>query len=330
MRSQTKIKCKSKASKPVQGEQLAQYRKPTFGQALIKCFKRYYWLYIVILPMLVWFLIFHYAPMGGIVVAFKRYSGVKSIWESRWVGLKWFEEFFTSPYAVTIIKNTLAISFYSLATFPLAIILALFFNEIRNAKFKKFAQTIMYAPHFISTVVLVSMLLLFFSPQYGFINTIIKALGGTPYSFMTEAAAFPHMYVWSGVWQDLGWNCIIYIAALAGVDPGLHEAARIDGASRIQRIFHINLPAIMPTIIITLIMRVGSIMAVGTDKVLLMRNDLNISTAEVIGTYVYERGLISGEFGYATAVGLFTNVVNLILLLTVNAISKKVTETSLF
>ena len=315
---------------PPKGERLGRYGKDTFAGALLKCIKRYYWLYICILPMLVWYLIFHYAPMGGIVVPFKRYTGVKSIWESRWVGLKWFEDFFSSPYAFTVIKNTLVLSLYSLCTFPLAIILALFFNEIRNDRFKKTAQTVMYAPHFISTVVLVSMLQLFFSPQYGFINTIIKAFGGQPYSFMIEAEAFPHMYVWSGVWQNLGWNCIIYVSALAGVDPGLHEAARIDGASRLQRILHINLPTIMPTVIITLIMAVGNIMAVGTDKVLLMKNDLNISASEVIGTYVYERGLISGEFGYATAVGLFTNVVNLILLLTVNKISAKVSDTSLF
>ena len=313
-----------------QGGRLLLAGKQSFRQRMVKSLRRDYWLYIVILPMLIWYLIFHYIPMGGIIVAFKRYNGVKTIWDSRWVGLKWFEDFFTSPYAGTIIKNTLTISLYSLGTFPLAIILALFFNELRSAKFKKVAQTIMYAPHFISTVVLVSMLQLFFSPQYGFINTIIKAVGGEAYSFMIEPKAFPHMYVWSGVWQNLGWNCIIYIAALAGVDPGLHEAARIDGATRIQRIFHINLPAIMPTVIITLIMAVGSIMAVSTDKVLLMKNDLNISTSEVIGTYVYERGLISGEFGYATAVGLFTNVVNLILLLTVNRISKQVSETSLF
>ena len=321
---------KSTEKKAVPGQRLSTSGRQSFRQRLVKSLRRDYWLYIVILPMLIWYLVFHYIPMGGIVVAFKRYNGVKTIWESRWVGLKWFEDFFTSPYAGTVIKNTLAISLYSLGTFPLAIILALFFNELRSAKFKKVAQTVMYAPHFISTVVLVSMLQLFFSPQYGFINTIIKALGGQTYSFMIEPKAFPHMYVWSGVWQNLGWNCIIYIAALAGVDPGLHEAARIDGATRIQRIFHINLPAIMPTVIITLIMAVGSIMAVSTDKVLLMKNDLNISTSEVIGTYVYERGLISGEFGYATAVGLFTNVVNLILLLTVNRFSRQVSETSLF
>ncbi len=315
---------------PAQGERLQPHGKKTFGQRLGKSFKRYFWLYMFILPMLVWYITFHYAPMGGIIIAFKRYNGVKSITDSPWVGLKWFIKFFKSPYFWRLIRNTLVISLYSLATFPLPIILALFFNELGNAKFKKLAQTVMYAPHFISVVVLVSMLQLFFSPQYGFINYIIQALGGKPVSFMISETAFPHLYVWSGLWQTLGWNCIIYIAALSGVDPGMHEAARIDGASRIQRILHINLPTIMPTIVITFIMRVGTLLAVGADKVLLMRNDLNSPTAEVIATYVYNQGLVSGDYGYATAVGLFTNVVNLVLLLTVNWISGKLSDTSLF
>ena len=312
------------------GERLQPYVKKTLGQKMAANFKRYFWLYIFVLPMLVWWLLFHYVPMGGIVIAFKRYNGVKSIWESRWVGMKWFMKFFDSPYLWRLLRNTLTISLYDLATFPLPIILALFFNEIRSAKYKKFAQTIMYAPHFISIVVLVSMMHLFFSPQYGFINHIIKGMGGEPYSFMIKEEAFPHMYVWSNVWQGLGWNCIIYVAALSGVDPGLHEAARIDGATRIQRILHINLPSILPTIVITFIMKVGHIMSVGADKVLLMRNDLNSATAEVISTYVYSQGLVSGDYGYATAVGLFTNVINLILLLIVNRISAKLSETSLF
>ena len=227
-------------------------------------------------------------------------------------------------------SNTILLSLYSMLTFPLPIIMALIINEVRNEKYKKFAQTIMYAPHFISMVVLVSMLTLFFNPNYGFVNTIIKALGGEARNFMAESGSFRSLYVWSGVWQNLGWSCIIYVAALSGVDPALHEAATLDGASRLQRILHVNLPAIMPTIIIMLIMRVGHIMGVGADKVLLMKNDLNSSTAEVIGTFVYQRGLIGGEFSYATAVGLFTNIINLILLLTVNKISAKVSETSLF
>ena len=292
--------------------------------------QRYFWLYIFVLPVVAYYIIFSYIPMGGIVIAFKRYTGVQTIWESRWVGLRWFKDFLTSPSAVRVIKNTLVLSFYSLATFPLPIIMALIFNEVQNAKYKKVAQTIMYAPHFISLVVLVSMLKLFFSPQYGFINTLITALGGEQYSFLTETKAFPHMYVWSGVWQSLGWGAIVYIAALSAVDPGLHEAAKLDGASRIQRIIHINIPTILPTIIIMLIMRVGQIMSVGSDKALLLRNDLNLETSEVIGTFVYYRGLVNHDYSYSAAVGLFTNVINVLLLLTANKIADKVSETSLF
>lgn len=298
--------------------------------ALLKSVKKNVWLYVFVLPAILWYVIFEYIPMGGVVIAFKRYSVVRGIWESPWVGLKWFESFFDSYYSTTIIRNTIVLSFYTLLTFPLSIIFALILNEVPSQNVKKTIQTIMYAPHFISTVVLVSMLNLFFSPGTGFINNIITSLGGTELNFLTSASVFPHMYVWSGVWQGLGWSCIIYVAALAAVDPSLHESAMIDGASRIQRIIHINVPTILPTIVITLILRVGAIMSVGADKVLLMKNDLNADTAQIISTYVYERGLISGDYSYSAAVGLFVNVVNFIMLLSVNAISKKVTETSLF
>ncbi|MBE6941825.1 MAG: sugar ABC transporter permease [Ruminococcaceae bacterium] len=327
---QISTKQKKKACKAVQGERLEPAVNKTFGHRLAQCIKRYYWLYIFIIPMLVWYIIFHYVPMGGIVIAFKRYNGIKSVWDSKWVGMKWFIKFFESPYFWRLIRNTLSISLYTLATFPLPIIVALFFNELRSAKFKKFAQTIMYAPHFVSVVVLISMLSLFFSAQYGMVNHVIKALGGEAYSFLIEEDAFIHMYVWSGVWQGLGWNCIIYIAALSSVDPGLHEAAKLDGASRLQRIWHINLPTILPTVVITFIMKVGQIMTVGADKVLLMRNDLNVAKAEVISTYVYYNGLLSGDYGYGAAVGLFTNVINLIMLLIVNYVSGKLSDTSLF
>lgn len=292
--------------------------------------KRNWWMYAFVLPTIIWYIIFHYVPMGGIVIAFKRYTGVKTIWESRWVGLKWFESFFNSHYCTTIIRNTLVLSLYGLATFPLPIIFALVINEMKNPKVKKLVQTITYAPHFISVVVLVSMINLFFTTQNGFINNIIEFFGGEPFDFLTSSKAFPHMYVWSDVWQSLGWNCIIYVAALSSVDPALHEAAEIDGASRMQRIFHINLPSIMPTIAIMLIMKVGHIMSVGADKVLLMKNDLNADTAEVINTFVYNRGLLNGDYSYSAAVGLFVNVINLIMLLSVNQVSKKITETSLF
>lgn len=304
--------------------------RQTWVNKLAKSVKRYYWLYIFLIPTLLYYLIWHYIPMGGVVVAFERYTGAKSIFDSDWVGLRWFENFFSSHFASRTIINTMALSLLSLATFPIPIVLALILNEIRNERYKRFAQTVMYAPHFISMVVLVSMLNIFFDPNFGFINTIIELLGGEPRNFMGESESFRSLYVWSGVWQSTGWNCIIYVSALSGVDTSMHEAATLDGASRLQKILHVNLPTIAPTIIIMLIMRVGNIMSVGADKVLLMMNDLNTSTSEIIGTYVYSRGLLGGDFSYATAVGLFTNVINLVMLLTVNKISAKVSETSLF
>ena len=293
-------------------------------------FKRNYWLYLFIVPALIWLIIFCYAPMSGIVVAFKRYTGARSIWESKWVGWKHFESFFGSYYFGLVMKNTLRLSFYSLATFPLPIILALMLNEIKHEKFKKVIQTILYAPHFISIVVVCSMISLFFAKDTGFATQLVKSITGTSPEWLTSAEAYPHLYTWSGVWQGMGWNCIIYVAALSGVDPTLHEAATIDGASRLQRILHVNLPAITPTIVITLILRVGSIMSVGADKALLLKNGLNQDTAEIIATLVYERGMVGADFGFGTAVGLFTNVINIILVLTVNWIASKVSETSLF
>lgn len=299
-------------------------------------FKSYYWLYLFIVPTILWFAIFCYAPMAGIVVAFKRYtSGAVSIADSPWIDFEHFERFFKYGDAELLIRNTLVLSLYNLLTFPLPIIFALMINEIRSARFKGIVQTIMYAPHFISTVVLVTMINIFFA-QRGLVNAGLSAIGLGTTDFLTSPESFPHMYTWSFVWQNLGWNCIIYVAALSGVDPSMHEAATLDGASRLQKIWHVNLPTILPTVVITLIMRVGNIMTSNTDKALLMRNDLNMDAAEVIGTYVYGYSIGAGQFGLspnfgrATAVGLFSNVINLILLLTVNRISKKVTDTSLF
>lgn len=304
--------------------------KNSFGVRLKKSFIKYNWLYVFLIPTVLFYILFCYVPMGGIIIAFKKYTGALSIWESKWVGLKWFKSFFGSYYAAEIIGNTLRISFYSLATFPIPIILALMLNEIQHPTYKKICQTVMYAPHFISVVVMVSMINLFFHPSYGFINNWIAALGGERVEFLTNPEIFPHLYVWSGVWQGMGWGCIVYVAALSAVDPALHEAATLDGASRLQRILHINIPTILPTIIIMLILNTGSIMSVGGDKVLLMLNDLNREKAEVISTFVYNRGLVSGDYSYAAAVDMFTNIVNMTLLLTVNWISGKVSETSLF
>ena len=292
--------------------------------------KKNYWLYLFVIPALVWLAIFCYIPMGGIVIAFKRYTGAYSVWESRWVGMRWFESFFKSYYFKQIIVNTLRLSLYNLTTFPLPIILALMLNELRNERIKRTIQTVLYTPHFISLVVICSMLSLFFAQDTGFVTKIVASITGESPKWLTDPDAFPHIYVWSGVWQQLGWNCVIYVAALSGIDPTLHEAAAIDGASRLQRILHVNLPSIIPTIMITLILRVGQILSVGADKVLLLKNGLNQKTALTIGLFVYERGMVSGDFGYATAVGLFTNIINLILVLSVNQISRKVSQTGLF
>lgn len=310
-------------------ERLQDSRKATLWNRMLKQIKKNYILYLFILPTIIWYILFCYMPMGGIYIAFTRYKGVGRIFDAKFVGLKWFKNFFESAYASSTIRNTLRISLYSLVTFPLPIIMALLLNENRIEKFKKTAQTIMYAPHFVSLVVMVSVMTLLLDSG-GMVNNVIQKFGGEPINFMGSSEAFPHLFVWSGLWQSLGWDCIIYLAALSGVDPGLHEAATIDGCTRFKRILHINLPAISPTIVITLIMRVGKLMNISTEKTLLLRNNLNLATSETIGTFVYNRGLIAGDFGYAAAVGLFLNVINLILLLIVNEVSKKVSDTSLF
>lgn len=322
---------KQKPNRPKDKKSAIKTLGNRFNQSpLIKSVKRDYWLYIFLIPCLVWYAVFCYAPMGGIVVAFKKYTGFSSIADSPWVGLRWFEEFFNSYYATTIIRNTIVLSLLSISTFIIPIIFALMVNEIVQPRLKKTIQTIVYAPHFISIVVLVSMINLFFNTDFGVVNKAIEFFGGQPQSFLTDPTLYRGMYVWSGVWQEFGWESIIYVAALSAVDPALHEAAMLDGASKMQRMIRINIPTIMPTIIIMLIMRVGSIMTIGGDKALLMLNNLNADTAELISTYIYSRGLIDGDYGLTTAVGLFTNVVNLTLLLTVNWISSKVSETSLF
>jgi len=320
---------KSKEKTIAENDPKLEWDSQNFWVKVAKNIKKDYWLYIFVIPAMIWYAVFCYAPMGGIVTAFKKFTGFSSVADAPWVGLKWFEQFFASYYSKTIIRNTIIVSLYSLSTFILPIIFALLINEVAHERLKKTIQTIMYAPHFISMVVMVSILSLFFNGDYGLINQMIEALGGESHSYLTDPNAYRHLYVWSGVWQQLGWNSVIYVAALSAVDPSLHEAASLDGATRIQRIIHINIPTIMPTIVIMLIMRVGNIMSVGGDKAILMLNSLNAETAELIATYVYNRGLLAGDYGIGTAVGLFTNVINLIMLLTVNWISSKISETSL-
>ena len=286
--------------------------------------------YLMLLPAVLYVLLFCYAPLYGLQIAFKNYKVSLGVAGSPWIGFRNFTDFFQSYYFVKLLKNTLVLSLYSLAvSFPIPIIVALILNELKG-KFKKFTQTILYAPHFISLVVVVSILNVMLSPSQGVVNTILEMLGMERNYFMANPAYFPHLYVWSGVWQGMGWGAIIYLAALSSVDPSLHEAADIDGATRMQKILHINLPTIMPTIIIMLILRIGNIVSVGYEKVYLMQSDMNIETAEIISTYVYKRGLLDSNYSFSAAVGLFNNVINVILVLLANWISKKVSETSLF
>jgi len=287
--------------------------------------------YLLMLPALIYVAIFHYGPMYGVQIAFKDYMGVLGVAGSPWVGFKHFISFFNSFYFYTIFRNTLMLSLYSLiAGFPLPIILALMINELKETRLRKSIQTVMYAPHFISMVVLIGMINTMFSPSMGVVNYVREAMGLDRMYYMTIPEVFPHMYVWSGIWKSLGWNSIIFIAALSGVDPQLHESAVIDGASRFQRIIYINLPTISPTIVILLIMQIGNLISVGYEQVYLLQNNLNIEYSEVIATFVYKRGILNRSYSFAAAVGLFNNVINIALLFIANAISRKVSKSGLF
>ena len=287
-------------------------------------------LYLLLTPVILYFLIFHYFPLYGLQIAFKDFIATKGILGSPWVGFKHFERFFDSYYFWRLIKNTVGIGVFTLAvSFPIPIVLALMLNEVKSLRFKKFVQTVVYAPHFLSTVVVVGMLLLFLKTD-GLINQVIRLFGGAPIDFITEPALFKSLYVFSDVWQTMGWSSIIYIAALAAVDPSQHEAAMIDGASRFQRIIQINIPEIMPTIVILFILNAGSVMAVGFEKVYLMQNALNMSSSDVISTFVYRSGILEAQYSFSAAVGLFNSLINFFMLIMVNQIAKKVNETSLW
>lgn len=288
-------------------------------------------LYLLLLPVVAYYIIFHYMPMLGIQIAFRNYSPRLGFWHSKWVGLAHLNRFFRSYYAMQVIQNTLLISVYSLIVgMPLPILLAIFMNEVRCKWFKRTVQTVTYAPHFISTVVMCSMIFLFLAPDTGIINRLVVALGGQSTYFMGKPDMFKTIYVLSGVWQNAGWNSIIYMAALSGIDPQLHEAAMIDGAGRLKRIWHINLPGLMPTVVVLLILNSGFLMSVGFEKIFLLQNDLNRSASEVISTLVYQQGLIQQDFSYSTAVNLFNSVVNCVLLVSVNFLARRISETSLW
>lgn len=297
----------------------------------LKRITKNYELYLFILPGLVYFILFCYVPMYGVQIAFKDYNVVRGIWGSPWVGLLNLNYFFKSYFFWNTIGNTLTITLYSLAVgFPIPILLALMLNEVSGRRFKKTVQTVTYAPYFISTVVMVGMIIALLSPTTGIVNKLVNVLGMESVSFLTRNELFSSVYVWTGVWQYSGWGSIIYIAALAGIDPQLHESAVIDGATRLQRIRHINIPGILPTIVIMLILNTGNLMNVGFEKVFLMQNPLNLGASEVISTYVYKVGLQSAQYSFSSAVGLFNSVINFILLVSVNSLIKRINETSLW
>ena len=278
-------------------------------------------------------ILFKYVPMYGIIIAFKNFVASKGIWGSEWVGFKQFERFFHSYEFWRLMKNTLFLSAYSLvAGLPFPILLALGLNYANNRMFKKSVQMITYAPHFISIVVMVGIILELLEPRHGLINNMIRALGFDTINFMNMPAYFKSIYVWSGIWQSVGFNCIIFLAALSAIDPSLHEAAVVDGASIWRRMWHIDVPGIMPVAIILLILNTGHILDSGFEKVLLMQNPLNLRTSEVIDTYVYKVGLVSQamNYSYSTAIGLFKSVIGLTLLVSVNKIAQKTKQSSLW
>ena len=299
--------------------------RPIFKQAL-----KSWQLYILILPAIVYLFIFNYIPMYGLQIAFKDYRTSLGIMGSTWVGLKNFIRFLTYPRFLQILINTLRISLYLIATFPCSVILALMINELDSRKFKKTVQMITYMPHFISIVVICSMIQLFLNRSTGLLNNIVETLGGARIDFLAQPSMFASIFVWSDVWQGVGWGTVIYLAALSSVSTELVESAQIEGASRLKILLHINIPHIMPTIVIMLILRCGSVLNVSFEKIFLLQNSLNIEVSEVISTYVYTMGLINGQFSYSAAIGLFNTVINVIVLLFVNFICKRISSVGLW
>lgn len=298
-----------------------------------KRISRNWGLYLLLLPALVLLILFAYKPMYGVVIAFKNYKNSLGILGSPWADplFKNFQRFFNSYQCETTIRNTLRLSLYSLAVgFPIPIILALMINQITAMRFRRTFQTILYLPHFISTVVMVGLLLIWLSPSSGLVGAFYRLLGKDAPNVMTSASGFPSIYVWSDIWQHAGWDSIVFLAALSSIDPTLYEAATVDGATRWQKMRYIDLPLLMATACIMLILRAGNLMNVGFEKVFLMQNDLNMSTSEIIATYVYKMGLRNSQYAVSTAVNLFNNLVNFVLLLLVNCVTRKLGETSLF
>ena len=309
---------------------ISTHKKTPYIKRLGKDIINNWILYVMILPVILYVILFCYVPMYGVTLAFKAYRIKDGILGSPWVGLAYFSQFTRSYSFWNLIKNTLGISLYSLLVdFPIPIIFALMLNYLRLSRLKKTVQLISYAPHFISVVVMCGIIKLFFADN-GPLNRLTVMLGGTTVHYLTSPSIYKSLYVWTGVWQGMGWSAIIYISALAGVDYEMHEAAIVDGATKIKRMIHIDLPSIKSTVIMLLIMRIGGLMGVGFDKAYLLQNELNLSSSEVLATYVYKMGLIKSDYSLSTAAGLFNTVINLTLIVTANTVSKKLADESLF
>lgn len=289
-------------------------------------------LYLMLIVPLIILIAFKYVPMYGVQIAFRDFRITRSIEESPWVGLKYINRFLNSKQFGITLRNTLSINLYSLVTFPLSLVFALLLNYLPYKRYRRTIQMVSYAPHFISTVVMCSMILQFLNARDGILNIALGYLGVAPVNYMAKPEYFYSIYVWTGVWQELGYGAIIYIAALSSISPELHEAAIVDGANIVRRIWHVDIPGVLPTFCILLIMRCGSLLNIGFEKVLLLQNNLNISVSEVISTYVYDIGINSSrpQYSYSAAIGLFQSVVNMVLLLSVNKITGKLSGSSLF
>lgn len=305
-------------------------KKTSFSAIIKRDFKKHWQLYLIMLPVLAWYLTFCYGPLYGLAAAFQRFNVRKGIVGSPWIGLKNFVDFFESFYFIRVLGNTLRLNLMDLIfAWPSSILFALLLNEIGNSKFKRTVQTMTYLPHFISTVVVCG-LIVDFSAVNGVFNDVIGALGGTRISLLTKSNLFTPIYVLSNIWAGMGYGSIIYLAAIGGINSELYEAAMLDGAGRLRQTWHVTLPGLMPTIVTMLIMRIGNILNVGYEKILLLMNDANREAAEVISTFVYQKGLVEASYGYSTAVGLFNSVICLIFLVLANTISRKFSETSLW
>ena len=308
--------------------------KPTFAErrlSVAKRFRRDRVYLLMLVPVIAFFVIFHYVPMYGALIAFKKVAPGKGYLAGEWIWFANFELFFNSIFFWRLLRNTFVLSFYSiLFGFPIPILFALALNGIRRPYYKRFVQSVSYLPHFISTVIVVGMMVNFLSPVNGVVNRFIEAAGGSPIHFFNSVRWFRPLFVGSEIWQSFGWGSIIYLAALTGINPELYESATVDGASRLQRMWHIDLPGILPTIMILLIFRMGSILAVGFERIILMYNPATYEVADVIQTYVYRRGVLQADVSFATAVGLFNQTINLVFLVAVNRASRRITEISLW